>query len=285
MCSTCGCGEDGPARVTSLVPGVPGHHPASHGHDSHLPGHDHHHRAGHDHEHKHDERVDPAPSNTLLLEHDVLAKNDGLAARNRDWLRSRNICAVNVMSSPGAGKTSLLVRTIRDLGDTRPVAVIEGDQETLIDAERIRDAGASAVQVNTGAGCHLDADMLRRGVQALDPPDGSLLFVENVGNLVCPALFDLGEAHRVVVMSVTEGDDKPLKYPQMFRAADLLVVNKSDLLPYVDFDLDKLAAQAHSLNPSLEIMALSVRQGRHLDCWYGWLHALQEGEDKFRSRP
>jgi len=206
----------------------------------------------------------------LLLEERVLAKNDHLAAHTRASLAAEGIVALNVMSSPGAGKTSLLERTIREREDTT-FAVIEGDQETSFDADRIRAAGARAVQVNTGAGCHLDADMVHRAVHELAPKPGSVLFVENVGNLVCPALFDLGERAKVVVISVTEGDDKPLKYPHMFAAADLVVVNKTDLMPYVDFDVDQLAKHARSLNPGIDVLPLSVRSGERIDEWYGWL--------------
>jgi hydrogenase nickel incorporation protein HypB len=204
----------------------------------------------------------------------VLAKNDGLAAGNRAWLAARNMVAVNLMSSPGAGKTSLLERTIRELTD-RPVQVVEGDQETAFDAKRIRAAGAEAVQVNTGAGCHLDATMVRRALDRLSPRRDGLVFVENVGNLVCPALFDLGERARVVVVSVTEGDDKPLKYPHMFAAADLVVVNKTDLLPYVDFDVSRFGDAAKTLNPDVELLPLSVRAGTNLDDWYTWLQGLR----------
>jgi hydrogenase nickel incorporation protein HypB len=178
------------------------------------------------------------------------------------------------MSSPGSGKTTLLVRTVSALARDRPVAVIEGDQETLLDAERIRATGCRVVQINTGAGCHLDADMLRRGLDTLDPPAGSMLFIENVGNLVCPALFDLGESGKVVVISVTEGDDKPLKYPHMFAAADLVVINKIDLLPYVDFDVDACAARARSLNPGLTVLPLSATTGEGVEAWYSWLSGV-----------
>jgi hydrogenase nickel incorporation protein HypB len=207
-----------------------------------------------------------------MLEESLLAKNDAGARRNRDRLQALAVVAVNVMSSPGSGKTTLLERTIRELG--RPIAVIEGDQETLIDAQRIRAAGARAVQINTGAGCHLDSDMVARGLDALAPEPGSLLFIENVGNLVCPALFDLGEQARVVVMSVTEGADKPLKYPHMFSTADLVLVNKTDLLPYVDFDLDAFAAAVRQLLPQADIVPCSAKTGEGMADWYGWLQRV-----------
>jgi len=178
------------------------------------------------------------------------------------------------MSSPGSGKTTLLVRTLTDLATDVPVAVIEGDQETLLDADRIHATGAPVVQVNTGAGCHLDADMMRKALDNLHPRNDSLLFVENVGNLVCPAMFDLGETAKVVVISVTEGDDKPLKYPQMFAGADLLIINKSDLLPYVDFDVTACTANARQVNPYLEILLVSATTGEGLGGWYRWLRQV-----------
>ena len=208
---------------------------------------------------------------TVLVEERLLAKNDRLAEHVRDSLAAREITALNLMSSPGAGKTSLLERTVADLGWRHTVCVIEGDQETSFDADRIRRAGARAIQVNTGAGCHLDAAMVHRALHELDPPTGALLFVENVGNLVCPALFDLGERAKVVVVSVTEGDDKPLKYPHMFGVADLVVVNKTDLLPYVDFDLGRLEEQARALSPGVEVLPLSVRTGENVEQWYAFL--------------
>jgi len=210
-------------------------------------------------------------TDTLLVEERLLAKNDRLAEHVRASLEARDITALNLMSSPGSGKTSLLERTVAELRGRRTVCVVEGDQETSFDADRIRSAGARAVQVNTGAGCHLDAEMVHRALHELDPPTGSLLFVENVGNLVCPALFDLGERAKVVVVSVTEGDDKPLKYPHMFRVADLVVVNKTDLLPYVDFDLDRLREQAAGLSPGVEVLPLSVRTGENIEAWYAFL--------------
>ncbi|MGH3503368.1 MAG: hydrogenase nickel incorporation protein HypB [Nocardioidaceae bacterium] len=273
MCETCGCGDaEAAPRVTTLeAPPEAQLHAHPHGH-----AHDHPH--SHPHAHPHAEHrtgapdpTPPAGTETLTLEQDVLAKNDDLAEVNRQWLRQRQITAVNLMSSPGSGKTSLLERTIREVGASREVGVIEGDQETLLDARRIRAAGARATQINTGAGCHLDAEMLSRGLEALAPTNGSVVFVENVGNLVCPALFDLGEASKVVVISVTEGDDKPLKYPLMFAAADLIVVNKTDLLPYVDFDVAACERAARGVNPQVELLPLSVRTGSGIDSWYRWL--------------
>jgi hydrogenase nickel incorporation protein HypB len=245
MCATCGCGDD-TATIT-----VAGHaHPHAHSHD-------------HDHPHTRTE--------TITLEQKVLAKNDLIAEQNRQWLAERAILTLNMTSSPGAGKTTLLERTIRGLQGDHPVAVIEGDQETLLDAERIRAAGARAVQVNTGAGCHLDADMVHRALHALDPEPESLLFIENVGNLVCPALFDLGEHTKVVVISVTEGHDKPLKYPHMFAAAGLVLINKIDLVRYVNFDLEACIGFARSVNPGVEILPISATSGDGLDGWYDWI--------------
>jgi hydrogenase nickel incorporation protein HypB len=223
---------------------------------------------GHDHEEiTHEE---------ITLEQKVLAKNDRLAEENRALFASRAIMAINLMSSPGSGKTTLLERTIRSLADRspnagRPIAVIEGDQETRLDADRIRRTGVPVHQVNTGAGCHLDAAMLRHAFEHLDPARGALLFVENVGNLVCPALFDLGEAGKVVIISVTEGTDKPLKYPYMFATADLVLVNKLDLLPYVDFDLDACREYVATVNPKAEVLAVSATRGDGLESWYQWL--------------
>jgi hydrogenase nickel incorporation protein HypB len=188
-------------------------------------------------------------------------------------LVKRRILALNLMSSPGAGKTTLLERTIRDLAGRPPIGVIEGDQETLLDARRIADTGARAVQVNTGSGCHLDAGMVARALRTLDPPQRSVVFIENVGNLVCPALFNLGEAAKVVIVSVTEGEDKPLKYPQMFAAADLVLLNKVDLLPYLDYDVERCEAAARRVNPGVELLRVSATRGEGLPAWYDWLRA------------
>jgi hydrogenase nickel incorporation protein HypB len=261
MCSTCGCGTD-EVRVTVLQ-------------------HDHHHDHDHDAEHVHANH-DQERTHSIQLEQAVLAKNDHLAAHNREWLGARGLAAINVMSSPGSGKTTLLERTIRDSGLT--LSVIEGDQETTVDAERIRAAGARSVQVNTGAGCHLDAAMIHRALDQLQPERG-VVVIENVGNLVCPALFDLGEARRVVIISVTEGDDKPRKYPHMFSAADLIVINKTDLLPYVDFDVDRLTTDARALRPGVEVLTLSARTGENVDAWYAWLANLQPVNGLALSQP
>ena len=253
MCATCGCSGD-----TILEP-----HEHDHEHNHH--GHEHDHGQGHSHSH--------SQTRTVTLEQAVLARNDALAERNRKWLAERSILAVNLMSSPGAGKTTLLERTIRELGAQLRVSVIEGDQETVLDADRIRATGAPAVQINTGSGCHLDAKMLAGGLQTLDPPESSVVLIENVGNLVCPALFDLGEQARVVITSVTEGAEKPRKYPQMFRAADLVLLNKIDLLPYVKFDVDDFLEGARRANPGVEVLQLSATTGDGIADWYGWLRA------------
>ena len=254
MCSTCGCGTD-EVRVTVLE--------HDHHHHDHPAGHVH---ADHDHDRTH----------SIQLEQAILAKNDHLAEHNREWLNQRGLAAINVMSSPGSGKTTLLERTIKESGLT--LSVIEGDQETMVDAERIRAAGARSVQVNTGAGCHLDAAMIQRALDQLQPERG-VVVIENVGNLVCPALFDLGEARRVVIISVTEGDDKARKYPHMFIAADLIVINKTDLLPYVDFNVDRLTTEARALHAGVKVLTLSARTGQNVDEWYAWLANLWRTED------
>ncbi|MDH6285605.1 hydrogenase nickel incorporation protein HypB [Rhodococcus sp. NM-2] len=266
MCATCGCGDETGTRIT-----VPHEHPHDHEHDHpHAHPHDHDHPHDHEHPHTHEHPHEQA-TETVTLEQKVLAKNDLTAERNRGWLAGRGVLALNVMSSPGSGKTTLLERTIADIGGQRRVSVVEGDQETMLDANRIKATGCAVVQVNTGAGCHLDAEMMRDALTALDPEPNSLLFIENVGNLVCPALFDLGEKSRVVVISVTEGTDKPLKYPHMFAAANLVIVNKADLLPYVDFDVDLCTKYARSVNPDLQVITLSATTGQGIAQWYDWI--------------
>jgi hydrogenase nickel incorporation protein HypB len=284
MCATCGC--SGTAVVRLMVAGQV-EHPAGHrssvsshvryarargAHAEHGPEHDHGAHAGHEHEAGHDHLLESAGhSRTVDLQQRVLAKNDAIAQRNRHWLAERSILAVNLMSSPGAGKTTLLERTARDLAGQLMISVIEGDQETALDARRILAAGSRVVQINTGAGCHLDAEMVARALRALDPPSGSFVVIENVGNLVCPALFDLGEEARVVLASVTEGADKPLKYPHMFRQADLVLLNKTDLLPYVDFDVRQYAADVRRVSPSALMLRLSATTGDGIREWYDWL--------------
>jgi hydrogenase nickel incorporation protein HypB len=253
----------------------------------HGPGPGHAHDHPHDHPHPHDHQhgpdhqhgqapaaaaaPDPDRGHTIALEQRVLARNDELAERNRRWLTERGILAVNLMSSPGAGKTTLLERTIVDLAGELGVSVVEGDQETLLDADRITATGCRVVQINTGSGCHLDAEMVDRGLRTLAPPERSVVFIENVGNLVCPALFDLGEAAKIVITSTTEGEDKPLKYPQMFAAADLVLLNKVDLLPYLDFDVAKCLAAIRRVNPGAAVLRVSATSGEGLSAWYDWL--------------
>ncbi len=208
---------------------------------------------------------------TVSIEQDILAKNNVYAAANRKRLAARGIFALNLVSSPGSGKTTLLVRTIEALKGGRPVAVIEGDQQTSNDAERICATGAPAVQINTGKGCHLDAHMVGHAFDQLPLLDHSLLMIENVGNLVCPAAFDLGEAHKVVILSVTEGEDKPIKYPDMFSAADLMLLNKCDLLPYLSFDVDRAIEYARRVNPKIEVIRISATTGEGMGDWLNWL--------------
>lgn len=239
MCATCGC-------------------------DTHT--HTHTHSHSHSHAHAHDEKH-------IAVEKDVLYENNLLAARNRGFFDAKNILAINLVSSPGSGKTTLLERTLTDLKEAVTFSVIEGDQQTTRDADRIHATGTKVVQINTGKGCHLDAHMVMHALQGMHPHENGVLFIENVGNLVCPAMFDLGEKERVVVMSVTEGDDKPLKYPDMFHTSHLCIINKIDLLPYVPFSLDKAIANAKRINPKLEVITLSCTSGEGLDKWYQWLES------------
>ena len=269
MCAICGCDD---------------HHEHDHHEHVHADGtrHAHAHPHGHEHGHGH------ADHRHVELEARVLAKNDALAQVNESWLAARRIVALNLMGAPGSGKTSLLERTARHFGGGR-LGVIEGDQATANDAERVRAAGAPVVQVNTGTGCHLDAGMVERALRELAPPPHSLVVIENVGNLVCPALFRLGEHRRVVVLSVAEGDDKPLKYPHMFRAADLVVLNKVDLLPYVDFDVARATRNARTVNPEVAVLQVSARTGEGLAAWTAWLdeklESLGHGDQRRLQRP
>jgi hydrogenase nickel incorporation protein HypB len=223
----------------------------------------------------------PAPSRIVQIEEDILAKNAEFAAQNRRFFADHGIFALNLVSSPGSGKTTLLVKTIAAWNERTPVSVIEGDQQTSRDADRVRAAGAHAVQINTGKGCHLDAQMVGHALTHLAPADDSVVLIENVGNLVCPAAFDLGEAHKVVILSVTEGDDKPLKYPDMFRAADLLVINKIDLLPYVEFDVGAAASYARRVRPELDVLLVSAQTGAGFGEWLAW---LERGARRVRIR-
>jgi hydrogenase nickel incorporation protein HypB len=247
-----------------------GHHHHHHGHErTHADGTIHSHSHVHGHEHEREDKGDRAT--VVALEARLLAKNDALAERNRAWFRGREILALNLVSSPGSGKTTLLERTIRDLGSEVSIFVVEGDQATANDSERIHAAGAPCVQVNTGTGCHLEADMIARGLAELKPPIGSMVLIENVGNLVCPALFDLGERGKVAILSVTEGEDKPLKYPHMFRASRAMLLNKIDLVPHLDFDVEKAVENARVVNPDIAVFRVSARTGEGMAAWYDWV--------------
>ena len=253
MCGICGCGE--------------GH--------LHLKEHDHEHNHQHTHSHAaaHSHAPGLSPSRMVQIEQNILAKNNQYAHENRRYFREHGLLALNLVSSPGSGKTTLLTETIMRLKDDISIAVIEGDQQTTRDAERIQATGVQALQINTGKGCHLDAHRVGHALETLNLADHSLLFIENVGNLVCPSAFDLGEAHKVVVLSVTEGEDKPLKYPDMFHAADLMILNKIDLLPYLDFDLDQCIQYAKQVNPKIKILSLSAKTGAGMEAWLQWLKA------------
>lgn len=296
MCVTCGCSNGG--EVTIIAP-----HGGQHTHiladgtvvnHAHSPDAHGHGPTAHPHSHPHPELPIPTESGSALakgvqdmngasllhahphgtaiaLEQNLLAKNDLIAAQNRGWLRGRHTLALNLVSSPGSGKTTLLTRTLQDLKQELPISVIEGDQATSHDAQRIQETGCLAVQINTGTGCHLEAAMVERGLQQLDPPPHSVVMIENVGNLVCPALFDLGEYAKVVILSVTEGEDKPVKYPHMFRAAQVMILTKVDLLPYVPFDRDRCLEYARQVNPHLTVFQVSSTSGEGLEEWYGWL--------------
>jgi hydrogenase nickel incorporation protein HypB len=249
------------------------YHSHEHSHGGEMHSHPHEHEAGHDHDHPHSH--DHSHGREISLELDIMRKNDLLAERNRGFFEARGIRAFNLVSSPGSGKTTILERTIREYAGRKDIYVIEGDQQTMLDADRIHKTGAPVVQVNTGNGCHLDAAMVNSAVKSLDVKEGGILMIENVGNLVCPALFDLGETRRVVIISVTEGADKPLKYPNMFRSAQLCLVNKTDLLPYVDFDVDEFRSYALRVNPDLTFIELSAKLGTGFQEWIDWIDLLK----------
>lgn len=273
MCTTCGCGE-GESRIEGKDPHAHEHtheHGHEHGHEhSHNHQHDHNqHHYGHGPAHAHAPGM--SQSRMVQIEQDILGKNNEYANANRLLFANQGILALNLVSSPGSGKTTLLVRTLHDLKADVPMSVIEGDQETSHDADRIRETGASAIQINTGKGCHLDAHQIGHALEQLAPEDASVVMIENVGNLVCPAAFDLGEAHKVAILSVTEGEDKPIKYPDMFHAADLLLLNKIDLLPYLDFDIEKCIEYARRVNPGIQVLQVSATTGEGLADWYQWI--------------
>jgi hydrogenase nickel incorporation protein HypB len=269
MCTVCGCGE-GDTQIE-------GH---EHTHDHHHHAHDHHPHGDHAHDYgqgpAHAHAPGLAQARMVQIETDILDKNNQYAAANRRWFSEHGILALNLVSSPGSGKTMLLTRTIDDQKNELGLSVIEGDQQTANDAERIRETGVKALQINTGKGCHLDAHMVGHALETLNPDDESVLFIENVGNLVCPAAFDLGEAHKVAILSVTEGEDKPIKYPDMFHASDLMLLNKIDLLPYLQFDVDKCIDYARRVNPGIKIIQVSATTGEGMDDWYRWIRATRQ---------
>lgn len=263
MCGTCGCGSNG-NNVTIQNPlDVKKHHHDHHDHHHHNHEHSHEHGHSHSHEHPHHK--------VLTLEQDILQQNDLMAARNKGYFEAKHIFALNLVSSPGSGKTSLLERTLKDLKDELDFYVIEGDQQTFNDANRIAAVDIPVIQINTGKGCHLESDMVYDAVKKLNIKDNSVLMIENVGNLVCPAMFNLGESKRVVIISTTEGDDKPIKYPDMFHTSDICIINKMDLLPYLNIDLSQLKSYALQVNPHLKFFEVSATSGEGMDDWYKWL--------------
>jgi hydrogenase nickel incorporation protein HypB len=289
MCTTCGCGpgevkiEAGSGKAVAIDTHSHEHTHSDGSHHAHPHDHDHAHGHGHEHDHHHEHAphdhgvIPPAnvTARTLQLERDILAKNQRFADENRSFLRKNQILALNLMSSPGSGKTSLLVETLKRMGET-PAAVIEGDQQTSNDAERIRATGRPAIQINTGKGCHLEAHAVGHAMAHLSLQPRSVLFIENVGNLVCPAAFDLGEGKRVVLLSVTEGEDKPIKYPDMFAIADVVVLTKVDLAPHVDLDMATLRANVQRINPRATLLETSIR-GEGLKPWLDWLEQERLG--------
>ncbi len=274
MCTVCGCGEG-----ESRIEGAENQHDHAHHHHAHDHDHQHsheqeHHHYGHGPAHAHAPGM--SQSRMVQIEQDILGKNNEYANSNRSLFSQKGMLTLNLVSSPGSGKTTLLTRTLQDLKDELPLAVIEGDQETSNDAERIRATGVQALQINTGKGCHLDAHQVGHALEHLAPADTSVLFIENVGNLVCPAAFDLGEAHKVAILSITEGEDKPIKYPDMFHAADLLLLNKIDLLPYLQFDVEKCIEYARRVNPGIQILQVSATSGEGMEQWYQWIRLARQ---------
>ncbi len=272
MCSTCGCGSD---VITITKIGKEAlhehYHPSVLHPNDHQYNHDHQHTHAHDHHHSHHHHSPSVVKTVIELERDILSKNNLLAERNRGYFEGKNIFAINLVSSPGSGKTTILERSLSDLKDEINAYVIEGDQHSTNDADRIAKTDVPVVQVNTGKGCHLDANMIHQSLKQLKPTNNSLLFIENVGNLVCPALFDLGENKRVVIISVTEGDDKPIKYADMFHTSGLCLINKIDLLPYVQFDVEKMKEYAKRIKPNLKFIEISATTGKGMNQWYDWL--------------
>jgi hydrogenase nickel incorporation protein HypB len=260
MCTTCGCST------------TDNHH--DHGSDhGHKHSHDHadKHSHSHNHNHSHEHDAGSGKRTTIAIEEDILGKNNRLAGFNRALFKEKGIFVLNLVSSPGSGKTTLLERTLRELSLKLRFAVIEGDQQTDNDAQRIAATGVPVRQINTGAGCHLDAHMIMHVTENFDLDNLDLLLIENVGNLVCPAAFDLGEHHKVAVLSVTEGEDKPLKYPQMFHNSTVMLLNKTDLLPHIDFDVEKCKEYARRVNPDIIIFEVSAKSGEGMEAWYQWL--------------
>jgi hydrogenase nickel incorporation protein HypB len=264
MCGTCGCGSETNGPVISK-PGEQSHnHSHEHTHDGvHFHSHEHSEHT-HDHEHSHQHKV-------LEIEQDILQNNAVMAARNRGYFDAKNIFVLNLVSSPGSGKTSILEKTLADLSANIPFYVIEGDQQTLNDANRIDALKIPVIQINTGKGCHLESDMVYDAVKKLELKNNSVLMIENVGNLVCPSMFDLGESKRVVIISVTEGEDKPIKYPDMFHTSDICIINKVDLLPYINVNVEKLKNYALQVNPNLQFFEVSATTGEGMEKWYSWL--------------
>lgn len=291
MCNTCGCNQPNEISYHKFSDGDTHEHHYEHEHEHQHQGirhsHPHHHHYHHHHEegnvvhsheqHEHSElhehEHEHEHEHYYKIERNILDKNELMAERNRGFFEGKNIITFNLVSSPGAGKTSLLEKTIVDLKEEFEMAVIEGDQQTTYDAERIHKTGARVIQINTGTGCHLDSIMVNKAVKELNPVDNSILFIENVGNLVCPALFDLGEYKRIVIISTTEGEDKPLKYPYMFTTSHLCIINKTDLLPYLDFDTGKFKEYASRINQKIEFIELSVKNGDGLNKWYDWIRS------------